>query len=185
MGLALPGTTMIVLDDNNKPVPAGERGQLAMQLPSPQLMLGYWDDPEKTANSRAEYQGVEYFLTGDLAWMDEDGYIYYAGRTDDIISSAGYRIGPMEVENALMEHEAIAECAVVGVPDPERGEIVKAFIVLRPGVEGSDALVKTLQDHVKKTTAPYKYPRRVEFVDDLPKTVTGKILRRVLRDQEA
>lgn len=183
MGLALPGTTMVVLDDDNKLLPAGERGQLAMQLPSPQLMLGYWDDPEKTATTRAECQGVEYFLTGDLALMDEDGYIYYAGRTDDIISSAGYRIGPMEVENALMEHEAITECAVIGIPDAERGELVKAFIVLRPGAEASEDLIKSLQDHVKKTTAPYKYPRSIEFIDYLPKTVTGKILRRVLRAQ--
>ena len=130
------------------------------------------------------HDGVEYFLTGDMAYIDEDGYIYYTGRADDIISSAGYRIGPMEVENALIEHPAVIECAVIGSPDPERGEIVKAFIVLRPDFEPSDTLTKALQEHVKRVTAPYKYPRRVEFVAELPKTASGKLLRRVLRERE-
>lgn len=184
MGRPLPGTQVAVLDDSDAPLPVGERGQLAVRLPNPQLMLGYWNDPERTARSRVVHDGVEYFLTGDFAYIDEDGYVYYAGRTDDIISSAGYRIGPMEVENALMEHPAVAECAVIGSPNPVRGEIVKAFIVLRPGFLASESLIEAIQEHVKTTTAPYKYPRSIEFVEDLPKTATGKLLRRVLRDRE-
>lgn len=184
MGLPLPGTHVAILDDTGAPLPTGERGQLALRLPNPQLMLGYWNDPDRTASTRVVHDGVEYFLTGDLAYVDEEGYCFYAGRTDDIISSAGYRIGPMEVENALSEHPSVVECAVVGSPDPQRGEIVKAFIVLLGGVPPSEQLVKELQEHVKRTTAPYKYPRAVEFVDALPKTVSGKILRRVLRDRE-
>jgi len=184
MGRSLPGTTMAVLDPDGAPVPVGERGQLAVELPNPQLMLGYRDDPERTAATRARHDGVEYFLTGDMAWMDDEGYLFYAGRADDIISSAGYRIGPMEVENALIEHPAVVECAVVGSPDAERGEIVKAFVLLRAPAVPDEALVRELQEHVKRITAPYKYPRAIEFVDELPKTVSGKLLRRVLRDRE-
>jgi acyl-coenzyme A synthetase/AMP-(fatty) acid ligase len=184
MGRPLPGLQMTIIDEAGTPLPRGEVGQLALRLPSPQLMLGYWNDPERTARTRIRHDGVEYFLTGDLASMDVDGYIYYAGRTDDIISSAGYRIGPMEVENALMEHPAVAECAVVGSPDATRGETVKAFVILRPGVEASDDLVLALQEHVKATTAPYKYPRAIQFVTELPRTSTGKLLRRVLRERE-
>lgn len=185
MGRPLPGVEMAVLDEDGAPLPNGVRGQLAVKLPFPQLMLGYWNDPDRTANTRIRHGEEEYFLTGDLAYSDGDGYIYYAGRSDDIISSAGYRIGPMEVENALMEHPAVAECAVIGSPDPIRGEIVKAYVVLRPGVLPSENLIVILQEHVKSTTAPYKYPRGIEFVQDLPKTPTGKLLRRVLRDREA
>src|SRR5690606_7873980 len=155
-----------------------------LELPNPQLMLGYWEEPERTAQAMASSEGIDYFLTGDLACMDADGFIFYEGRVDDIISSAGYRIGPTEVENALQEHPAVTECAVVGSPDSERGEIVKAFVVLRQGVAPSDELITTLQEHVKRTTAPYKYPRAIEFRTDLPKTPTGKLLRRVLRDAE-
>jgi len=129
-------------------------------------------------------QGKDYWLTGDLSYRDEDGYIFYAGRTDDIISSAGYRIGPTEVENALIEHPAVLESAVVASPDAERGEVVKAFIILRPGHTPSDALIKELQQHVQKTTAPYKYPRKIEFVETLPKNPSGKLMRRVLKNQE-
>lgn len=184
MGRPLPGCRLAVLDEAGVPVPAGEKGQLALELPNPQLMLGYWNDPERTASTRVEHGGQSYFLTGDMAWIDADGYIHYAGRADDIISSAGYRIGPMEVENALIEHPAVVECAVVGSPDEERGEIVKAFVVLRPNAKGDDTLVRELQEHVRRVTAPYKYPRAIEFVAQIPKTVSGKLLRRVLRDQE-
>jgi len=117
-----------------------------------------------------------------MGYQDADGYFFYTGRADDIISSAGYRIGPMEVENALMEHPAVLEVAVVGKPDAERGEIVKAFVVLKAGVTGSDTLVSELQDFVRQTTAPYKYPREIEFRVDLPKSAAGKLLRRILRD---
>ena len=184
MGRPLPGSAVAILDESGKPLPAGEKGQLAIVMPNPQTMLGYWNDPKRTAATRVHHHGIEYFLTGDMACMDEDGYVFYAGRSDDIISSAGYRIGPMEVENALLEHPAVLESAVVGSPDPERGEVVKAFILLRPGFIPSDDLVTDIQDHVKRVTAPYKYPRLIEFVEALPKTVTGKLLRRQLRDQE-
>lgn len=184
MGRPLPGTRMAILDDDGCPLPPGSKGQLAVQLPHPQLMIGYWNDPERTAGTKTRYQGTEFFLTGDMAGMDEDGYIFYAGRVDDIIGSAGYRIGPMEVENALMEHSAVVECAVVGSPDAERGEVVKAFVILRPGVRAGDDLARELQEHVKRITAPYKYPRIIEFVEQLPKTASGKLLRRVLRNQE-
>ena len=184
MGRPLPGCQMAILDEQGQLLPAGERGQLALALPNPQLMLGYWNDPQRTAMTRATHHGQEFFLTGDMARMDEDGYIYYEGRADDIISSAGYRIGPTEVENALSEHPAVLECAVVGSPDPVRGEVVKAFIVLRAGHMPDEALIQDFQEHVKRTTAPYKYPREISFVEDLPKTVTGKLLRRVLRDAE-
>lgn len=184
MGRALPGCQMAVLDPEGRPALPGERGQLALVLPNPQLMLGYWDEPERTARTMLSRDGIDYFLTGDLAHIDAEGFIFYEGRVDDIISSAGYRIGPVEVENALQEHPAVTECAVVGSPDAERGEVVKAFVVLRPGFEPSDALSKELQEHVKRTTAPYKYPRSIEFRAELPKTPTGKLLRRTLRDAE-
>jgi acetyl-CoA synthetase len=170
MGKALPGLQTAVID-----------GQLAIRLPNPQMMLGYWNDPERTAAARARVGGVEYWLTGDMVRKDEDGYLFYEGRADDIISSAGYRIGPMEVESALLEHPAVQESAAVGKPDPGRGEIVKAFVVLRPGHAATAHLAAELQEHVKRVTAPYKYPREVEFVAELPKTASGKLLRRVLR----
>ncbi|WP_309624464.1 AMP-binding enzyme, partial [Methylibium sp.] len=170
--------------DDGAPVPQGACGHLAMRLPTPQLMLGYLGEPERTAQAQVTHAGVSYFLTGDLAHADAEGYIFYAGRSDDIISSAGYRIGPMEVENALIEHPAVTECAVVGSPDAERGELVKAFVVLRPGHVPSDALTQQLQDHVKAVTAPYKYPRAIAYVSELPKNASDKLLRRVLRDAE-
>jgi acetyl-CoA synthetase len=125
-----------------------------------------------------------WFITGDRAVRGADGWFQHRGRRDDVINSAGYRIGPSEVENALLDHPAVAECAAVGSPDEERGEIVKGFVVLRPGYEGSAALVAELQDHVKRITAPYKYPRAIAFVAELPKTLTGKLRRTALREQE-
>ena len=125
-----------------------------------------------------------WYYTGDRATRDEDGYLWFVGRSDDVIISASYRIGPFEVESALVEHPAVAESAVVGKPDPERTQIVKAFVVLAPGYEPSDRLARELQDHCKRTTAPYKYPREVEFVAELPKTISGKIRRVELRRQE-
>jgi acyl-coenzyme A synthetase/AMP-(fatty) acid ligase len=184
MGRALPGSELGVLSTERARLPAGEVGELALRLPNPQMMLGYYKDPDRTAAGSVEVDGERWWLTGDLARLDDDGYVYYEGRVDDIISSAGYRIGPFEVESALQEHPGVLECAAVSSPDPERGEVVKAFIVLKPGVQGSERLVAELQDHVKRVTAPYKYPRRIEFVDDLPKTATGKLLRRQLRDRE-
>jgi acyl-coenzyme A synthetase/AMP-(fatty) acid ligase len=184
MGLPSPGTDMGVLDEEGRRRPPRTPGQLAMRLPNPQAMLGYWEDPERTAQSRIQGPDGEWFLTGDMAMVDEDGYFHFLGRNDDVINSAGYRIGPLEVENALIEHDGVQECAVVPSPDEERGEVVKAFVVLRDGIEGTPEMAKELQDFVKSVTAPYKYPRRIEFVEELPKTVSGKIRRRVLKERE-
>ncbi|HJK55352.1 MAG TPA: AMP-binding protein, partial [Methanocorpusculum sp.] len=140
----------------------------------------YLDNPEAT--SAVFVNG--WYYTGDKAVKDEDGYFWFMGRDDDIIKSSGYRIGPTEVESALIEHPAVKESAVVGIPDPIRGVIVKAFVILKDGWKPSDDLVKELQNHVKKTTAPYKYPRAIEFVEDLPKTISGKVRRVELRDRE-
>ena len=173
MGRPLPGIQTALID-----------GQLAIRLPNPQMMLGYWNEPERSAAGKTRAGGAEYWLTGDVVRQDEDGYLFYEGRADDVISSAGYRIGPTEVENALLEHAAVQESAAVGKPDAERGEIVKAFVVLKPGHAATPRLAAELQEHVKRTTAPYKYPREIEFVADLPKNASGKLLRRLLRAKE-
>ena len=184
MGKPCPGTEIAILDDRNGLLGPNETGNLAIGLATPGMMLGYWREPERTAESKVTVEGIDYFLTGDLAYVDEDGYVFYEGRADDLINSAGYRIGPMEVENALISHPAVQECAAVPSPDPDRGEVVKAFIILQPGYSESDELVKDLQEHAKRMTAPYKYPRKIAFVPDLPKSAVGKIQRRVLRDRE-
>jgi acyl-coenzyme A synthetase/AMP-(fatty) acid ligase len=184
MGKPMPGIGIALLDDGRRPLGGAATGQLAIRLPNPQVMIGYWNEPERTAAGKVLVEGVEYWLTGDVVRRDEDGYLFYEGRTDDIIGSAGYRIGPTEVESALIEHPAVQESAAVAKPDAERGEIVKAFVVLKAGFAASDALAKELQEHVKHVTAPYKYPREIEFVEELPKNASGKLLRRVLRDRE-
>ena len=184
MGKPIPGTRFKILNERNEVLNANEIGQLAMQLPNPQFMLGYWNNPQRTADNICNVDGVDYWLTGDLTYQDEDGYIFYAGRSDDIISSAGYRIGPTEIENTLLEHPSVLESAVVASPDQQRGEIVKAFIVLREDQIACESLVKELQEHVKTLTAAYKYPRKIEFVTSLPKNPSGKVMRKVLRDQE-
>jgi len=184
MGRPLPGTEAAVLDDDGRVAPVGQTGRLAIKTPNPQIMQGYWNDPERTSNGFLEADGTTWFLTGDTASMDADGYFFFRGRNDDIINSAGYRIGPTEVENALMEHPLVSECAAVASPDPDRGEVVKAFVVLKNGAAGDPALVKELQELTKKLTAPYKYPRKVEFLDMLPKTPTGKIQRNLLKCRE-
>lgn len=184
MGLPLPGYRVAVLGRDWTRAGVGEPGIIAIGLPNPNLFLGYWREPERQADSIVRNAEGEWWLTGDSGWIDEDGYVFFKGRDDDIISSAGYRIGPSEVENALLEHPAVRECAAVASPDPERGEIVKAFVVLAEGSHGSEALARELQEHCKQTTAPYKYPREVEFVADLPKNVAGKLLRGVLKRQE-
>lgn len=184
MGRAAPGCDLDVIDASGQRLPAGQEGDLALKLPNPQLMLGYWKDPARTQACVLETAQGRWYVTNDRAVRDADGYLWYRGRSDDVINSAGYRIGPLEVENALAEHPSVQMCAVVGSPDEERGEIVKAFVILRPGNEASAALTRTLQDHVKSVTAPYKYPRAVEYVSELPATVTGKINRRALRDRE-
>jgi acyl-coenzyme A synthetase/AMP-(fatty) acid ligase len=183
-GLPLPGYTVSVLRENGEPADENEAGILAIKLPNPNMMTGYWGEPERTREHVVENGDGEWWMTGDTATMDRDGYVYFLGRGDDIINSAGYRIGPTEVENVLLEHPAVRECAAVASPDPERGEVVKAFVVLAEPERGSEALVKELQEHCKTLTAPYKYPRKVAFVTDLPKNVAGKVLRGELRRQE-
>jgi acyl-coenzyme A synthetase/AMP-(fatty) acid ligase len=180
MGKPTPGHDVAVVDENGAICEPGETGDIALRGRPPSLFVGYYKNDEETAASRRG----EWYLTGDRAQVDDDGYFWFVGRADDVISSGAYRIGPFEVESALLEHPAVQESAVVGSPDADRGNIVKAFIVLRPGFEASDALVKELQDHCKTVTAPYKYPRAIEFVAELPKTRSGKIRRVELRQAE-
>ncbi|MCA1454450.1 AMP-binding protein [Bradyrhizobium sp. BRP22] len=184
MGRPSPGSDLDVIDASGNRLPPGQEGDLALKVPSPQLMLCYWKDAERTAACFVDGPDGRWFLTSDRAEKDADGYLWYRGRSDDVINSAGYRIGPIEVENALAEHPAVQTCAVVGSPDAERGEIVKAFVVLRQGHAPSPELTRALQDHVKSVTAPYKYPRAIEYIAELPMTITGKIRRRELRDRE-
>lgn len=184
MGKPLPGLDLAVIDGAGNRLPPGVEGDIALLTPNPQMMLGYLDEPERTASAHVDGPEGRWFITGDLGMVDADGYFYHRGRNDDVINSAGYRIGPSEVENALLDHPAVQECAAVAAPHPERGEIVKAFVVLRAGLTGDDALATALQDHVKRVTAPYKYPRAIEFLGELPKTMTGKVQRKVLRDLE-
>ncbi len=182
MGCALPGIEAAVLAADGTAQSHNADGELMIGLPNPQVMIGYWQDTERTNSVIEEIGGQRWFKTGDNVRIDEDGYIFYAGRADDIINSSGYRIGPQEVENVLSEHAAVQECAVTGVPDAERGELVKAWIVLASDYAPSPDLIEALQRHTKAATAPYKYPRAIEFVSELPKTVTGKIRRNQLRE---
>lgn len=181
MGKPTPGNLVEVINDLGEPTNSGEVGDIAVHSSTPALFKGYLNDPERT---KVQYRG-EWFLTGDRAYKDEDGYFWFEGRGDDIIVSSGYTIGPFEVEDALVKHPAVKECAVVASPDEIRGHIVKAFVVLRdPELKSSPTIVKELQDHVKTITAPYKYPRAIEFIDELPKTSSGKIRRIELRQKE-
>ena len=183
MGKPSPLYNVQLLDSEGRPVEQGMTGEICVRLREPQegLFSGYYHDDALTAT--VKYDG--YYHLGDLAFCDSDGYYWFVGRKDDIIKSSGYRIGPFEVESALMEHPAVLECAITAVPDELRGQLVKATIVLANGWEASDELVKELQNHVKKTTAPYKYPRVVEFVTELPKTISGKIRRVQIRERDA
>ncbi|MGH7728445.1 MAG: acyl-CoA synthetase [Vulcanimicrobiaceae bacterium] len=180
MGRPTPGHEVAVIDAEGKPVEPGEVGDVALRGRPPSLFCEYYRNEEET---RAVRRG-EWYVTGDRAQVDDDGYFWFVGRADDVISSGAYRIGPFEVESALLEHPAVVESAVVGSPDPDRGNVVKAFVVLRPGTEASEALVHELQEHCKRVTAPYKYPREIEFVAELPKTRSGKIRRVELRQLE-
>lgn len=185
MGKPSPLYYVQLLDNDGNPVEQGETGEICIRLREPQegIFAGYYQDSELTET--VIYDG--YYHLGDLAYCDSDGYYWFVGRKDDIIKSSGYRIGPFEVESALMEHPAVLECAITGVPDPEgvRGQLVKATIVLAKGFLPSDELAKELQNYVKKTTAPYKYPRVVEFVRELPKTISGKIRRVEIRENDS
>ena len=182
LGKPSPLYDVRLIDDDENEVKPGEEGEIAILKSENQcgLVAGYFKDEARTAALKTDV----YFHTGDLAYQDKDGWFWYVGRKDDIIKSSGYRIGPFEVESALMEHPAVLECAITAVPDDLRGQIVKATIVLTKNYQPSDALVKELQNHVKKVTAPYKYPRIVEFVKELPKTTSGKIRRVEIREND-
>ena len=183
MGVAAPDYYMAVVDDDGNELPDGEEGEIAIRTTPDRpigLFPGYWRNQEANENC---FRG-DWYYTGDRATRDADGYFWFIGRSDDVIISASYRIGPFEVESALLEHDAVAEAAVIAKPDPTRTNIVKAFVVLAPGYEPSERILTELQDHVKITTAPYKYPREVEFLTELPKTISGKIRRTELRQRE-
>jgi acyl-coenzyme A synthetase/AMP-(fatty) acid ligase len=180
LGKPTPGFDVAVVDIDGIPLGPGNEGQIAVRV-KPERPIGlfveYWQDPGAT---EAAHVG-DWYLTGDRARVDDDGYFWFISRADDVIISAGYRIGPFEVESVIMEHPAVQEVACIGVPDQQRGEVVKAFVVLGPDVDPSDALATEIQDYVKANTAPYKYPRQIEFIDELPKTVSGKVRRVDLR----
>lgn len=183
MGKPAPGYDIDIIDEDGNSCEVGEEGQIVVRTDKRKpvgIFDGYYRDPELT--NKTWHDGVYY--TGDLAWKDEDGYYWFVGRSDDVIKSSGYRIGPFEVESALLEHPAVLECAITAAPDPIRGQVVKATIVLTKGYKPSDDLKKELQDHVKQVTAPYKYPRIIEFVDELPKTISGKIRRVEIRQND-
>jgi len=183
MGKPSPGFEVSVIDHDGSELPPNEEGDIAVKIKPHRptwMFKEYWRNPEAT---NACIRG-DWYITGDRAYKDEDGYFWFVGRADDVIISAGYRIGPFEVESALKEHPAVAESAVVASPDEMRGEVVKAFVILAPGYTASPALASELQEHVKRVTAPYKYPREIEFVESLPKTISGKIRRVELREME-
>jgi len=183
MGRPTPLYNVDIVDDNDNSVPNGEVGEIVIraEIGADGLFCGYYKNEEKT--SEVWCNGV--YHTGDTAWKDEDGYFWYVGRNDDVIKASGYRIGPFEIESVLIQHPSVLECAVTGAPDPIRGIVVKATIVLAKGYTPSDELVKELQTYVKKNTAPYKYPRVVEFVNELPKTISGKIRRTQIREEDS
>ena len=179
MGKPAPIYDVHLVDPDGNDVPDGETGEIVVNVANGApcgLFTGYYHDEEKTR----EVWHDGYYHTGDTAWRDEDGFYWYVGRVDDVIKSSGYRIGPFEIENVIMELPYVLECGVSAAPDEVRGQVVKASIVLVPGKEGTEELKKEIQDYVKKNTAPYKYPRIVVFRDSLPKTVSGKIQRNKL-----
>ena len=183
MGVPSPLFDVDLVDPEGNSVPPGVDGEIIVRLwhREPGITVGYLANDE--GNRILKEEMVHH--TGDVAWKDEDGYFWYVGRNDDIIKSSGYRISPFEIESVLMHHPAVLECAITGVPDPVRGQLVKATIVLRQGFEGTDELKSELQNYVKKETAPYKYPRTIEFVDALPKSTSGKIMRRKIRSDDS
>lgn len=183
MGRPTPGLNVMVMHQDGRPAEAGEEGEICLRTDPNRpygMFKGYFKAEEQTKS--VWYDGV--YHTGDVAWMDEEGYLWFVGRTDDVIKTSGYRVGPFEVESALMEHPAVMECAITGVPDDLRGQVIKATIVLSKKYQPTDDLKEELQNHVKKVTAPYKYPRIIEFVDALPKTISGKIRRVEIRQQD-
>jgi acetyl-CoA synthetase len=180
MGKPIPGHIVEVIDESGKVLPAGASGEVAIQRPDPVMCLEYWKNPEAT---QEKYIG-DWWLTGDMAKKDEDGYFWFVGRTDDVITSSGYRIGPAEIEDCIMKHPLVSMVAVVGIPDKVRTELVKAFIILKEGAAPNPNTKKEIQDFVKVRLAAHEYPREIDFVKELPMTTTGKIMRRELRKQE-
>ena len=184
IGKPVPGWDVALLNEEGDVCPAGEEGEICVRLANARpcgLFTGYLDEADLTA--RATRDG--WYHTGDKAWMDEDGYFWFLGRVDDLIKTSGYRVGPFEVESALVSHPAVIEAAITGVPDPVRGQAIKATVVLAPGCAPSEELTRELQEYVKRVTAPYKYPRLVEYVSELPKTISGKIKRAEIRSRDA
>lgn len=179
IGKPVPGHEVAIIDSHGNEVPRGSLGQIAVKRPDPVMFLEYWNKPDAT---RDKYIG-DWLLTGDQGIMDDDDYVEFVGRDDDVITSAGFRIGPGEIEDCLIGHPAVALAAVVGKPDPERTEIVKAFVVLKPGYHQSDNLAQEITDHVRTRLSAHEYPREVAFVDDMPLTTTGKVIRRHFRAQ--
>jgi acetyl-CoA synthetase len=179
MGRAVPGHTVAILDDDGAPLEPGAVGEIAVRRPDPVMFLRYWNAPEATA---AKFSGA-WLRTGDRASVDEDGYFWFQARTDDVITTSGYRVGPGEIESCLLGHPAVAMVAVVGVPDPIRTQAIKAFVVLTAGHAATAALTAELQEHVRTRLAAHEYPREIEYLDELPLTATGKIVRRELRDR--
>ncbi|MDQ4061497.1 MAG: acyl-CoA synthetase [Pseudomonadota bacterium] len=179
IGKPVPGHEVAVIDAEGRPVRPGETGQIAVRRPDPVMFLEYWGRPEAT---QAKFIG-DWMMTGDQGVMDEDGYIRFFGRDDDVITSAGYRIGPGEIEDCLIRHPAVSLAAAVGKPDPLRTEIVKAFVVLKPGFEPSDTLARDIQNFVRQRLSAHEYPREISFIDTMPLTSTGKVIRRLLRER--
>ncbi|MGE3147345.1 MAG: AMP-binding protein, partial [Pseudorhodoplanes sp.] len=179
IGKPVPGHAVAVVDAGGNPVAPGTLGQIAVRRPDPVMFIEYWGRPEAT---REKFVG-DWMTTGDQGLLDEDGYIHFVGRDDDVITSSGYRIGPGEIEDCLIRHPAVSLAAVIGKPDPVRGEIVKAFVVVRPGHAAGDKLTAELQDFVKTRLAAHEYPREIAFIEQMPMTTTGKIIRRLLREQ--
>jgi acyl-coenzyme A synthetase/AMP-(fatty) acid ligase len=179
-GKPQPGHICALVDDEGKPVPQAESGILAIKETDPGLFKEYWNKPDKTKDSFKN----GWFLSGDVLHQDEEGYFWFSGRNDDLIKASGYRISPFEVESAIISHPDVLECAVIASPDETRGTIVKAYVVLQDRTKASDKLVEDIQEHTKRVAAPYKYPREIDFVTELPKTQSGKIKRKELRELE-
>jgi acetyl-CoA synthetase len=180
MGKPIPGHTVEVVDESGEPVQEGTAGEVAVKAPDPVMCLEYWKNPEAT---REKFVG-DWWLTGDLAKKDEDGYFWFVGRKDDVITSAGYRIGPAEIEDCLMRHPAVSMVAVVGSPDEVRTEVVKAFVIPKPGTMPGPEVEEDIKSFVKHRLAAHEYPREIEFVSELPMTATGKIRRKELKKLE-
>jgi acetyl-CoA synthetase len=179
IGKPIPGHTVAVIDRDGNVLKPGETGQIAVKRPDPVMFLEYWGRPDATCD---KFIG-DWMTTGDQGVTDEEGYITFVGRDDDVITSSGFRIGPGEIEDCLLRHPAVALAAVIGKPDPVRTEIVKAFIVLKDGQSASDGLAKGIQDFVRTRLAAHEYPREVAFIDQMPMTTTGKVIRRLLREK--